>query len=124
MNRIILLLLLSTLNVWSLEFYTYAKALQIQKKTDKVIMIDIMRTGCHFCKKMNKNVLQEKSMSDYIEKNFIPVRLNLDHDKLLDGMHVDFTPTFYFIDKRGKILKILSGSWTSEDFKFILKKLK
>jgi len=120
----LIVILLSVLNVWGLEFHSYEEALQLQKKTAKVIMIDVVRTGCHYCEKMNKTVLQDKKMSDFLEKYFIAVKLNLDHDTLPEGMHVDFTPTFYFLDKTGKIIKRLPGSWTSEDFKFILKKIK
>ena len=123
MNKIVLIML-SVISVWGLEFHSYDEAIKLQKKTGKVIMIDVMRTGCHYCQKMNKTVLQEKEMTRFLEKYFISVRLNLDHDKLLEGMHIDFTPTFYFIDKTGKIIKRLPGSWTSEDFKFILKKIK
>jgi len=124
MNKIAMVLALSIVSLWGVEFHTYKEALEIQKKSKKVVMVDIVRTGCHYCERMNKTVLQEKEISDLLEKNFISSRVNLDYDKLPKGMHVDFTPTFYFVDKSGKIIKRLPGSWTKEDFKFILKKMK
>lgn len=123
MNKIVLLIL-SVLQLWGVEFHTYKEALLLQKQTGKIIMIDVVRTECHYCQKMDIVVFQDKKMSSYLKKNFIPVRINLDTDKLLQGMHVDFTPTFYFIDKKGKIVKRVIGSWNLEDFKFILEKIK
>jgi len=123
MNKLALLLL-SGLTLWGVEFHTYKEGLKIQKQTGKIMMIDIMRTGCHYCEKMEKNVFQDKELSALIEKKFVPVKINLADEKLSGGMHIDFTPTFYFIDKKGKIIKRLPGSWTIEDFKFIAKKIK
>jgi len=123
MNKVIILLL-SVLSLWGLEFHTYDEALKLQKSSGKIIMFDIVRTGCHYCEKMNKNVLQDKEMSKYIEKRFIAVRLNLDKDKLLPGMKIDFTPTFYFVNKEQKIVKRVPGSWSIEDFKWIMEKIK
>jgi len=123
MNKIILIFL-SLTTLWGLEFHSYDEALKLQRSNGKIIMFDIVRTGCHYCEKMNKNVLQEKEMSTYLEKKFIAVRLNLDTDKLLPGMHIDFTPTFYFLDKDQKIIKRVPGSWNTEDFKWILERIK
>ena len=123
MNKL-LMVLLSVVSAWGLEFHTYKEALQLQKSNGKIIMIDVIRTGCHYCEKMNKAVLQEKNMSRYLEEKFNVVQLNLDHDKLLSGMHIDFTPTFYFLDKNQKIIKRVPGSWNLEDFKWIVERIK
>ncbi|MFK5938346.1 MAG: thioredoxin family protein [Sulfurimonas sp.] len=123
MNKLIILLLM-VISLWGIEFHSYDKALKMQKKSGKIIMVDIMRTECHFCQKMNKNVLQEKEMSKYLEKKFIVVKINLDHDKLPSGMHIDFTPTFYFLDTKQKIIKRVPGSWNLADFKWIVERIK
>jgi len=123
MNKLVLLFL-SVISLWGLEFHTYDEALKLQKSNGKIIMVDIMRTRCHFCEKMNKTVLQEKEMSKYLENKFNVVQLNLDHDKLLPGMHIDFTPTFYFLDENQKILKRVPGSWSLQDFKWIVERIK
>jgi len=123
MNKIIFFLF-STLSLWGLEFHTYSQALQLQKDTQKTIMVYITRTDCHYCITMNKKVLQDEKMSHYLEKKFIAVKLNLDHDKLLSKMHVEFTPTFYFLDTEQKTLKRIPGSWNLEDFTYLIREIK
>ncbi|MBA1432408.1 MAG: thioredoxin family protein [Epsilonproteobacteria bacterium] len=124
MNKIWIMLLLSAVSLFALEFHSYEEALKLQKKNGKIIMIDVMRTDCHYCKDMQKNVFDDKEMSMWLEKRFIPVRLNLDFDELPLGIHVYFTPTFFFIDTDQKIIKKIPGSWNIQDFKDLTKNIK
>jgi len=116
-NKILVLVLFSVVSLWGLEFHSYEEALKIQKKTKKIIMIDVMRTDCHYCIKMQKEVFDDPEMSAWLEKRFIPVELNLDFDELPLGLHVFFTPTFFFVDENQKIVKKIPGSWNIQDFK-------
>ncbi len=123
MNKLVLLFL-SVLSLWGVEFHTYKEGLQIQKQTGKILMIDIIRTGCHYCENMEKNVFQDGELSSFIEQKFIPVKINLDYEKFSEEIRVDFTPTFFFVDKDGKIIKKIPGSWNIEDFKDLIGKIK
>ncbi len=87
-------------------------------------MLDIVRTGCHYCTDMEKKVFDDKEMSKWIEERFIPVKLNKSVETLPLGLKVMFTPTFYFVDKEGKILKRVPGSWNIQDFKDLTEKIK
>ncbi|QOP43776.1 DUF255 domain-containing protein [Sulfurimonas sediminis] len=124
MNKFIFLVLLSSLSLWGLEFHTYEEALKIQKKNNKIIMIDVIRSDCQYCIKMKKEVFDNPEMSAWIEERFIPVELNLDFDELPLGLHVYFTPTFFFVDKNQKIIKQIPGSWNIQDFKDLTKNIK
>ncbi|UCM99341.1 thioredoxin fold domain-containing protein [Sulfurimonas sp. SWIR-19] len=124
MNKFIFLVLLSSLSLWGLEFHTYEEALKIQKKNNKIIMIDVIRSDCQYCIKMKKEVFDNPEMSAWIEERFIPVELNLDFDELPLGLHVYFTPTFFFVDKNQKIIKKIPGSWNIQDFKDLTKNIK
>ena len=124
MNRFILFLLVSFSSLFVVEFYSYEDALKLQKKSNKIIMIDVIRTDCHYCEDMDKNVFQNEEMSTWLEKRFIPVQLNLDHDKLPLGLNVHFTPTFFFVNKNAKVVKKIPGSWNIEDFKDLTKDIK
>ena len=123
MNKIVLVLLMGIVSLWGVEFHTYKEALVIQKKSKKIIMVDIVRTGCHYCERMNKEVLQDPEFSKWLDKRFISARINLDTEKLPKGMHIDFTPTFYFLNAQGKVLKKVPGSWTIQDFRDLTEKI-
>ena len=124
MSRIFFLLLGVFYSLHALEWKTYEEALELQKQSNKLIMIDVVRDNCRFCTDMDRNVFEDKEMSVWLESRFIPVKLNLDHDTLPLGIKVQFTPTFYFIDNVGSIKKKIPGSWNIEDFQSMTKDLK
>jgi len=125
MRRATLLLLISLSSLLALEFHTYDEALKLQKQNGKIIMIDIIRTDCHYCTDMDKKVFQNAEMSEYLQKRFIPVKINLDSDKLPLGIKAHFTPTFFFVNSKKKIIiKTIPGSWNIQDFKDLTKNIK
>ena len=124
MNKIILIILSGFISLFALEFHTYDEALKLQKTNGKIIMIDVVRSDCHYCKNMQKVVFDNKEMSAWLEKRFIPVKLNLDFDELPLGIHVYFTPTFFFLNADQKIVKKIPGSWDIQDFKDLTKNIK
>ena len=124
MNKIVLVLLASALSLFALEFHSYEEALKMQKKSGKIIMIDVVRSDCHYCHKMDAEVFNNEQMSKWIEKRFIPVKLDLDFDEIPLGIKVHFTPTFFFVNKEQKIIKTVPGSWNIQDFKDLTKSIK
>lgn len=124
MNRLVFIILIGVSSLFAVEFHSYEDALQLQKKTEKIIMIDVVRSGCHYCEDMDKKVFQNAAMAKWLEERFIVVKMNLDKEKLPLGMKVDFTPTFYFINAEKKIVKKIPGSWNIEDFKDLTKGIK
>lgn len=123
MNKI-LLLVLSFSVAFALEFHSYKEAVALQKQTNKIIMIDVIRSGCHYCEDMDKKVFQDKKMAKWLDERFIAVKMNLDNEELPLGIKVNFTPTFYFVDKDKNIVKKIPGSWNIEDFKDLTKGIK
>lgn len=122
--KTLLLLLSVALSLYAVQWRDYQSALKEQKISNKPIMLDIVRTGCHYCTDMEKKVFDDKEMSKWIEERFIPVKLNKSVETLPLGLKVMFTPTFYFVDKEGKILKRVPGSWNIQDFKDLTEKIK
>ncbi len=123
-NKIALFLLLSSISLFGLEFHSYKDALKLQKETHKIIMLDIIRTDCHYCQDMKKNVFDDTEMSQWLEERFIAVQINLDNEKAPLGIEVGFTPSFFFINEKAEIVKKIPGSWNIEDFKDLTKKIK
>jgi len=124
MNKIVWLLLSSIISLYALDFHSYEEGLKLQQKSGKILMLDVMRTNCHYCKDMERKVFDNKNMSAWLNKRFIPVKLNLDFDTLPLGIHVYFTPTFFFVNKEHKIIKKVPGSWGIQDFKDLTKNIK
>ena len=77
MNKYILLFFMTCTFLNALEWKSYEEALELQKQNKKMIMIDVVRTNCHYCESMEKDVFDDKMMGKWIEERFIPVKLNL-----------------------------------------------
>jgi len=123
-NKIIIYILLGLVSLYGAEFHSYEQALKMQKKNHKIIMLDVMRSDCHFCIQMQKEVFENKEMLQWLEKRFILCEINLDFDDLPLGLKVHFTPTFFFVDENSKILKTIPGSWNIQDFKDLTRNIK
>ncbi len=54
---------------------------QQAKQTNKPILILFEASWCHYCKKLDTQTISHPKMASYINKTFIPVRLDLDRDK-------------------------------------------
>lgn len=124
MNKFIFILALSISSLFAVEFYSYKEAVELQKQNKKIIMIEVVKTGCHYCEDMERDVFKNKEMSEWLKERFIPVRINLNEEALPLGIKVQFTPTFYFVDEDKKILKTIPGSWNIQDFKDLTKGIK
>jgi len=107
-----------------INYTSYEKALEIAKKEDKIIMIELIKDNCSFCKKMEQEVLVEEKIVDGINSDFIPVLLNVDKDELPLGLEKGLTPTFAFVNKEGELFSVIPGAWKKEDFLDLLKYIK
>ncbi len=105
-----------------MDWRSWDEGLREAKRMDKIIMIDAVREGCHYCEDMEQAVFDDKVMSSWIEQRFVPVKIDLSREKMPFDLEVSMTPSFYFIDQEMKLLKTVPGSWGQEDFKdFLLK---
>ena len=89
--------------------------------TNKQVMLFLHKDGCGFCEKMVFD-LEEKSISQTIEKNFILVDINRDDDEsvsfqnfegtnqeFLKKLEVNFYPTLLFIDTNSTFIYNVVG---------------
>ena len=124
MNKIVIGILISFTMLSALDFYSFDKALNLQEKNKKIIMIDVVRENCHYCEDMHRDVFENEKMSRWINERFIPVKINLDKEDLPLGLKTSFTPTFFFISAEQKLIKKIPGAWNIEDFKDLVKGIK
>ncbi len=124
MNKIFAICSLVSFSLFGADFHSYEEALALQKKNHKVIMLDVMRSDCHYCIKMESEVFDNPQMYKWLQQRFILAEMNLDFDDVPQKFRVPFTPSFFFIDKNGKVLKKIPGSWNIQDFKDLTENIK
>ena len=105
-------------------WHTWKDATALSKKNHKIMMLEAVRDGCHYCEDMQREVFNDKAMANEIQKRFIPVKINLSSQKVPLDIDVNMTPTFYFISEDKKVIKTVPGSWNQQDFKSMLEEIK
>ena len=99
----------------------YTKALLRAKKEHKLIILEAMSKTCHFCRKMEREVLIDTEVVRAIKKDFILVSIDVSSSKLPLGLEAKLTPSFIFIDANEKVLMHVPGAWGKDDFLLLLK---
>ena len=94
----------------------YQKALSLAKKNNKPMMLKLTSEDCHFCKKMDKEVLAETEVKSLLNENFILLNIDVKKEELPLPLDYSVTPTFFFIDKDEKIIYRIQGAWNKKDF--------
>jgi thioredoxin-related protein len=108
----------------------YQKALSLvqEKDSSTLVMLKLTSQECHFCKKMDKEVLADASVHTFIEKHFIVVDIDVKNEEVPLNLTYKVTPTFFFIDKHENVIYKIQGSWNKKDFidllEMVLKKAK
>lgn len=126
MNKIILVLsLLATCAFAELKWApSYDAALAQAVKEKKKVMVMLSREECPACEYMEEIVFEEKAVANEIHKNFIPVHLDIHKDFIPEGLGYIGTPTFHFLDGKGKKIGRHDGGANVPTFMGILGKMK
>jgi thioredoxin-related protein len=129
MNRVaatvmISVMLSSSLFAEGVQWRSWEAGIKEAKASNKMVMIDAVRRGCHYCEDMEAAVFKDAVMAAYIEKRFVPVKIDLSEEAMPLDLDVSMTPTFFFISKESKLIKTVPGSWDQEDFRSFLDSVK
>ena len=108
----------------SVKYEGFEKALQRAKKEHKIIMIEAMSEDCHYCRKMEREVMIEDDVVKALQKDFIPVMIDIQKNRLPLDLKTELTPTFIFVDENAFVLLNVPGAWSKEDFLEMLKEAK
>lgn len=108
----------------SVQYRGFEQVLKKAKKEHKIIMLKAMTKDCHFCRKMEREVMVEKEVVDLLEEDFITVTIDISATELPLGLKTELTPSFIFIDENAKVLMNIPGSWNKMDFLEILREAK
>lgn len=104
----------------SSEKMTYEEAKRLSKETHKSIILNLTADNCQFCTKMNREVLEQVDVKNFLDKHFILVSINVDKEPIPLGIQRDITPTFVFVNEHEEIHSTLVGAWNKKDFMDLL----
>ncbi len=106
----------------AVKWRTLDQGLAEAKKSGKKILLDVFTDWCVWCKRLDQNVYSDPSVSSYMEKYFVPVKLNAESETKVhykdstytsaafaQGLGVTGYPTIYFLDASGEPIDRLGG---------------
>ena len=121
---------------------SFEKALEEAESDDKKIIVDIYTDWCGWCKKMDKDVYENKKIKKIIDKSFIVVKLDAEGTGKIKYNGTEFTetglalyfeasgyPTTVFLEPDGEVIeykyknntmKNLPGYFNADEFKKML----
>ena len=100
------------------------KLLAEAKRSGKILIIEAGSPSCHYCKKMDREVLNDPEIRSMIQKDFIFAEVDVGSTRLprkLAKAYRQITPSFFFLSPEGELLNSYPGSWTKADFASILR---
>jgi thioredoxin-related protein len=104
------------------SWINYDEGMAMGKKDGKKILINFYADWCGYCKKMNREIFSKGEAADYINQNFIPVRINTEVEgQLAEAYRVSGLPTTWFLDKNGEGIMNLPGYLPKEMFMSYMK---
>ena len=137
------MLFLTILLIWSVVleatgWLDFNKGIVLSGKEGKPMLVDFYTDWCHWCKVMDEKTFSQKDVRDYLEKNFVAVRIQAEDReasvtyKNKTYSNVDFTraagikgfPSIAFFDKQGNPITVIPGYIPPETFLLILKYIK
>lgn len=86
---------------------TWEEALQLAKKENKLIFLDIYATWCGPCKKLKANTFSNTEVGSYYNQNFVNVAFDGeqgDGAMLMQKYGLRSFPSLLFIDGNGKVV--------------------
>ncbi len=95
----------------------YDEGMALGKQEGKKILLHFYADWCGYCKKMDKEIFSLSEAADFINQNFVPIRVNSDNEpKLAEAYRVSGLPTTWFLDTSGEGILNIPGYLPKEMF--------
>ncbi len=92
------------------------KALKKAKEEKKLLLIEISKQNCIYCKALDREVFQNPKNLKEIKKEYVILRLQREKDSIPSFLKVKFYPTTYILNPKGSIIDEIPGYIKSKDF--------
>jgi thioredoxin-related protein len=101
---------------------SYDDGISIVEKKNKKLLISFYSDSCDQCKIMDEKTFTDSAIVSYINKNFIPVRVNSDKDrKIAEIFKIRWFPDTWFMSETKEVIGHRSGFIPPETMIMFLK---
>lgn len=134
-----------------INWVTLEKAMELQKKNPKKIMMDVYTNWCGPCKMLDKNTFQNADVAKYVNENYYAVKFNAEGNESINYkgqvyanpgykpelasrrnsahdlsryFQIQAYPTIIFMDEKGDLIAPIPGYQTPPQIELYLKMFK
>jgi thioredoxin-related protein len=108
--------------VEGIQWRSYAEGMELRQAEGKKVFLNFYAEWCQYCKVMEKETFQNTAVVAYINRNFIPVKVNSDTDrKTAELFQVTGLPSTWFISETGERIGNRPGYISASELLPILK---
>ena len=105
-----------------IRWYDYDEGTSLGKEEGKKILLFFWADWCRSCEQMKKETFKVPDVIAFLNKNFIPVKIDSENEKkLASRYYVRGLPTTWFLNERGDRIGSRTGFMPPDLFLSILK---
>ena len=110
--------ILSVQTVWAaskINWQSYDTGIAKAKKENKKALLYFRADWCQYCTVMDRDVFANPSVAREIQKNYVPIRIDADKEKILASQYkVQGLPTTWFLTQNAEPIGGIPGSFPPE----------
>jgi thioredoxin-related protein len=131
---VILFLLSSVAFAKNPQWKKFDEGMKQAKQSGKKVLIDVYTEWCGWCKKMDAATYTDKDVLDYLNKNFVVIKLNAEANETItyagkkmspaefsQGMGVNGYPATLFLKSNGDAITLLPGYSEADMFIHVIR---
>ena len=109
-------------NASGISWVSFDNGVAMGEKQKKKVFVTFMANWCGYCKKMDREAFSNTEVINYINANFVPIKVDTDKEKALGMKYgVQGLPTHMFLSETGESLGTLPGYIETDKFLVVLK---
>ncbi|MEN8244594.1 MAG: thioredoxin family protein [Thermodesulfobacteriota bacterium] len=103
----------------------YDEGMTLGKSQKKKVFINFFATWCSFCKMMDTKTFKDAAVIDYLNANFITVKVDVDQERDVAAQYnISPLPDMWFISEKGEAIGNKPGYISAEEMLPVLKFIK
>jgi uncharacterized protein YyaL (SSP411 family) len=107
-----------------INWRSYEEGMVVSKIEKKKVFLHFYADWCGFCRKMAQDTFQDSAVVAYLNKNFIPVRVNTDKEQQTAANYgVMGLPFTVFLTDRGEPIEGRGGYISPDEMLMMLKEV-